>query len=156
MPLHSIWVVWRFILVAAPLSAAGFAVSGCVTERPGIFYDVRFQAPPPSTLCLDFARAVAERTGLQSSGVSAPVFGANTCQTFLEDRLRTSQFRHVGVLLSTDPTRNLLFVDVCERGYGKPSDKASQLGAVLADTIQASFPEAQMTRGKRFQGPFAP
>ena len=126
-------------------------VTACVTERAGEFFDVRFQYLPPVAICGDFARDIAGRTGFEISNVS--VVQPDGCSAFLRDTLHP----HLGVIIGTDVTRNLLFVDVWEGGFGKrPSARAIKLGDTLADAIRVRFPDAEIGPGKRFQGVFAP
>jgi hypothetical protein len=159
MRLCSARLAWRLIGLTASACPPAFLLSACVIERPGVFYDVRFQSPPPNTVCVEFARDVAARTGLQTSGKSFQIpRRPDSCDTWVADTLDPQQRPHLGVGIMTDPTRNLLLVDVWERGHRKPwhSAQAKQLGETLADLIHQRFPDAQMTPGKRAQGPFAP
>jgi len=159
MTLRNAPFAWRLSGLTASAWAAAFLLSACETERPGVFYDVRFQSPPPNTVCVEFAREVAARTGLQTSGKSFQMpRQPDSCDTWVADTLDPQQRPHLGVGILTDPTRNLLLVDVWEREHRKPwpSAQAKQLGETLVELAHERFPDAQITPGKRVQGPFAP
>ena len=155
MALRGVRFAGRLFNILACACATMLIVSACVTERPGVFYDVHFRYLPPITICGVFARDIAARTGFQISNISARGgFYTNECSAFLIEKNQSSR---LGVSMGTDVTRNLLFVDVWEGGFGKrPTARAIELGHTITEEIRARFPDADTTPGKRAQGIFAP
>ena len=138
--------------------AIGWLVTACTefeSQVPGIYFDVHFTAPPPSTLYLEFARDVAARTNFKPLGYSTPIFRPDTCSTALNQG--DPPLRQVTII--TDTVRNNLFVDLREFGaFGPktPSAETRHLGETLEQIIHERFPAAEVTPGRRISGLFAP
>ena len=123
-------------------------------EAPGIFYDIQLAAPPPDTLCLDFAGEVAARTHLELRW-HGPLRRPDQCAALLKDAggvpLRE-------IWIATDAPRSMLFVDLRELGPDgatEPSPQTKELGRQLGEFIHERFGAATITHGKRFSGALA-
>jgi hypothetical protein len=123
-------------------------------EAPGVFYDVQLTAPPPDTLCVEFAGEVAALTHLELRW-HGPLQRPEQCGALLNDAA-AGPTREVWI--TTDAARSMVFVDLREFGPGgpmKPSRHTEELGRRLAELIHAKFPGARVTQGKRFSGALA-
>jgi len=123
-------------------------------EAPGVFYDVQLGAPPPDTLCVEFAAEVAALSHLEPRW-HGPLQRPDQCAAVLNDAA-SGPTREIWI--TTDAARSMLFVDLREFGPGgptRPSRQTKELGSQLAQLIHAKFPAAKLTQGKRFSGVLA-
>jgi hypothetical protein len=123
------------------------ACTSSLFQRPGIFFDVHLQDPPPSTLCLELARRLASETGI-SVGNIGPLQTPGSCSADLGAA-------PLYILIGTDPARRLLLVNLTQRDgrwETSPSPRAQELGNKIAQVLHEEFPNADIKPGKRFQG----
>jgi hypothetical protein len=146
---------FNYLLLVCAACSELEACSIFKTEVPGIFYDVHLSAPPASSLCVEFSRAIVARTNLILAGSYIPPQTPTQCFADLTNGGTDS----IQVKVHTDPKARLLLVGLREFGFflrPEPSAAAKQLGAERADVIHEKFPNAEVTAGKRYKGLLAP
>ena len=118
-------------------------------ESPGVFYDVQLDASAASSVCVEFATAVAAHTSFELRW-HGPLQRPDQCAALLNDRADAPK-REIWITL--DAKRSLLFVDLREFGPSgpeEPSRQTKELARQLTELIHERFPIAKVTRGTRF------